>query len=106
MITRIEASRYRCFERLALDVSRYQVLVGRNGAGKSTLIEFRFCWVKYLKLEASRSLFLATEEDSRRGHLRSWIWCSPEREIGFRSLSKFVYQNLWLPNLSGRISSI
>jgi hypothetical protein len=39
MITRIEASRYRCFERLALNLARYHVLVGRNGAGKSTLID-------------------------------------------------------------------
>jgi ABC-type Mn2+/Zn2+ transport system ATPase subunit len=39
MITRIEASRYRCFERLALDLGPYQVLVGRNGAGKSTVLD-------------------------------------------------------------------
>ena len=39
MITRIEAYRYRCFEKLAVDFGRYQVLVGRNGAGKSTLLD-------------------------------------------------------------------
>lgn len=39
MITRIEANRYRCFEKLAVDFGRYQVLVGRNGAGKSTLLD-------------------------------------------------------------------
>ncbi|MCC5789792.1 MAG: AAA family ATPase [Opitutales bacterium] len=39
MITRIEAYRYRCFEKLAVDLGAYQVLVGRNGAGKSTLID-------------------------------------------------------------------
>lgn len=39
MITRIEAYRYRCFERLQLDLNQYQVLVGRNGAGKTTLID-------------------------------------------------------------------
>ncbi len=39
MITRIEANRYRCFEKLAVDFNRYQVLVGRNGAGKSTLLD-------------------------------------------------------------------
>ncbi len=39
MITRLEVSRYRCFERLALDLRPYQVLVGRNGAGKSTLLD-------------------------------------------------------------------
>jgi hypothetical protein len=39
MITRIEANRYRCFEKLAVDLGGYQVLVGRNGAGKSTLLD-------------------------------------------------------------------
>ena len=39
MITRIEAYRYRCFERLDIAVGPYQVLVGRNGAGKSTLMD-------------------------------------------------------------------
>jgi hypothetical protein len=39
MITRIEAYRYRCFEKLSVDFGHYQVLVGRNGAGKSTLLD-------------------------------------------------------------------
>lgn len=39
MITRIEAYRYRCFERLAVDLSPFQILVGCNGAGKSTLVD-------------------------------------------------------------------
>jgi len=39
MITRIEASRYRCFDKLAVDFGPYQVLVGRNGAGKTTLLD-------------------------------------------------------------------
>jgi predicted ATPase len=39
MITRIEAYRYRCFERLGVDLSPFQILVGCNGAGKSTLVD-------------------------------------------------------------------
>lgn len=39
MITHIEAYRYRCFQKLALDIGPYQVLVGKNGAGKSTLLD-------------------------------------------------------------------
>ena len=39
MITRIEAYRYRCFERLSVPLGAYTVLVGRNGVGKSTLID-------------------------------------------------------------------
>ena len=39
MITRIEATRYRCFERLDLDLQSFGVLVGANGAGKTTLLD-------------------------------------------------------------------
>jgi predicted ATPase len=39
MITRLEAIRYRCFERLGIDVGGFQVVVGANGAGKTTLLD-------------------------------------------------------------------
>ncbi len=39
MITRLEATRYRCFERLGIDVGDFRVLVGANGSGKSTLLD-------------------------------------------------------------------
>ncbi len=39
MITRLEASRYRCFERLGVDVGAFRVLVGANGSGKTTLLD-------------------------------------------------------------------
>jgi predicted ATPase len=39
MITRIEAYRYRCFEKLAVDFDRYSVVAGPNGSGKSTLLD-------------------------------------------------------------------
>lgn len=39
MITRIEAIRYRCFERLGIDVGDFRVLVGANGSGKTTLLD-------------------------------------------------------------------
>ena len=39
MITRIEATRYRCLDRLDAELDSYAVLVGANGAGKTTLIE-------------------------------------------------------------------
>ncbi len=39
MITRLEASRYRCFERLGVDVGDFRVLVGANGSGKTTLLD-------------------------------------------------------------------
>ena len=39
MITRLEATRYRCFERLSVDVGDFRVLVGANGSGKTTLLD-------------------------------------------------------------------
>lgn len=39
MITRLEASRYRCFERLGVDVGDFRILVGANGSGKTTLLD-------------------------------------------------------------------
>jgi hypothetical protein len=39
MITRIEAIRYRCFERLSLSLDSFQVFVGPNGSGKTTLLD-------------------------------------------------------------------
>lgn len=39
MITRIEAYRYRCFERLDLTLEQFQVFVGPNGSGKTTLLD-------------------------------------------------------------------
>ncbi|WEV25842.1 AAA family ATPase [Streptomyces sp. 71268] len=39
MITRIEAYNYRCFENLAVDLSRFHILAGANGSGKSTLLD-------------------------------------------------------------------
>lgn len=39
MITRLEATRYRCFARLGVDVGDFRVLVGANGSGKTTLLD-------------------------------------------------------------------
>ncbi|RUV68328.1 MULTISPECIES: ATP-binding protein [unclassified Mesorhizobium] len=39
MITRIEATRYRCFEKLDVELGEYRVLVGANGSGKTTLLD-------------------------------------------------------------------
>lgn len=39
MITRIEATNYRCLEKTDIDLKGYAVLVGANGAGKTTLLD-------------------------------------------------------------------
>jgi hypothetical protein len=39
MITRLEATRYRCFASLGIDVGGFRVLVGANGSGKTTVLD-------------------------------------------------------------------
>lgn len=57
MITRIEAYRYRCFERINVSVGNYVVLVGRNGAGKSTLIDIPVAIGEILQRQDIHSAF-------------------------------------------------
>lgn len=62
MITRIEAYRYKCFERLQLDVGRYQVIVGRNGAGKSTLLDIPTLIGEMLETRSIEKPFFGTRD--------------------------------------------
>lgn len=39
MITRIDATNYRCFERLGVPLSDFSVIAGANGSGKTTLLD-------------------------------------------------------------------
>lgn len=39
MISRLEVFRYRCFNRLDIELGNYHVLAGANGSGKSTLLD-------------------------------------------------------------------
>jgi hypothetical protein len=39
MITRIDATNYRCFERLGIDFGAFAVIAGANGSGKTTLLD-------------------------------------------------------------------
>jgi predicted ATPase len=41
VITRIEATRYRCFDKLDVEFGDFRVLVGANGSGKTTLLALR-----------------------------------------------------------------
>jgi energy-coupling factor transporter ATP-binding protein EcfA2 len=64
MITRLEATRYRCFERLGVDVGAFQVLVGANGSGKSTLLD-----LPVLLGDLLRSSNISLPFMERRAHL-------------------------------------
>ena len=64
MISRIEAYRYRCFSKLAVELGAYNVLAGANGSGKTTLLDIpvllgdllteRVCSAAFLESQPSR----------------------------------------------------
>ncbi len=60
MITRIEATKYRCFERLGIDLGPYGVVVGANGAGKTTLLDLPVLLGDMLKARDVNRAFLET----------------------------------------------
>lgn len=58
MITRLEATRYRCFERLDIDLGEYQLLVGPNGSGKTTLLDIPGLFGDLLRSHSIGSAFV------------------------------------------------
>ena len=59
MITRLEAYRYRCFDRLSVSLGGYTVLVGRNGAGKSTLVDIPVLLGEMLQKQSAHAAFFS-----------------------------------------------
>ncbi|WP_126226869.1 methylation-associated defense system AAA family ATPase MAD3 [Burkholderia ambifaria] len=57
MITRLEATRYRCFEQLGIDMSEFQIIVGANGSGKTTLIDMPSLLGELLRADNIASVF-------------------------------------------------
>lgn len=58
MITRIEATRYRCFDKLDVDLGGFRVLVGANGSGKTTLLDIPVLLGDMLKARTIGDAFL------------------------------------------------
>lgn len=65
MITRIEASNYRCFAKLSIDVDRYQVLAGANGSGKTTLLDIPILFGDLLRAQRVADAFLRPDRARR-----------------------------------------
>ncbi len=63
MITRLEATRYRCFERLGIDVGDFRVLVGANGSGKTTLLDLPGLFGDLLNSKDVAEAFLVRRKD-------------------------------------------
>lgn len=76
MITRLEAVRYRCFERLGIDLGDFRVLVGANGAGKTTLLDLPCVLGELLKADNLATTFVVRrgEQPARAGSLRELIF--------------------------------
>ncbi len=63
MITRLEAVRYRCFERLGIDLGDIRVVVGANGAGKTTLLDLPGVFGDLLRATNVGSAFVEKRQD-------------------------------------------
>jgi len=77
MITRIEAYRYRCFERLDLALERFQVFVGPNGAGKTTLLDIPIALGEMLSARSIEAAFFketASHPRARADYARDLIY--------------------------------
>lgn len=86
MISRIEAFRYRCFDRLDISVGQFHVLAGANGSGKSTLLDILILLGDVLK----RGVTAAFLEDpspvgggARAQSLRELVHCYRGNFFGF-----------------------
>lgn len=82
MITRIEATRYRCFDKLDVDLGEFRVLVGANGSGKTTLLDIPVLLGDMLKSRTIGDAFLR-ERDHRAPRASSF------RELIFQGNGDF-----------------
>lgn len=64
MITRIEATHYRCFDKVDVELASFRVVVGANGAGKTTLLDIPVLLGDLLRARGVASAF--TEKKNGR----------------------------------------
>lgn len=85
MITRLEATRYRCFERLGIDVGDFRVLVGANGSGKTTLLDLPMLLGDLLRANNVATPFMERRPDapSRAGSLEELVFAGRGSDFSF-----------------------
>lgn len=85
MITRLEATRYRCFERLGIDVGDFRVLVGANGSGKTTLLDLPVLFGDLLRANNIASPFMdrRAELPPRAGSLNELVFAGRGSDFSF-----------------------
>jgi predicted ATP-dependent endonuclease of OLD family len=76
VITRLEATRYRCFEQLGVDMSEFKIIVGANGSGKTTLIDIPSLFGELLRSDNIASVFTLKRGDmpARASALRELVF--------------------------------
>ncbi|MBX3602452.1 MAG: AAA family ATPase [Rubrivivax sp.] len=62
MITRIEATRYRCFDKLDVELGDFRVLVGANGSGKTTLLDIPVLLGDLLRVRTIDEAFMSVRD--------------------------------------------
>lgn len=85
MITRLEATRYRCFERLAVDVGEFRVLVGSNGSGKTTLLDLSVLLGDLLRTTNIATPFMERRPNAppRAGSLKELVFAERGNDFSF-----------------------
>ncbi|MBN8437111.1 MAG: AAA family ATPase [Candidatus Accumulibacter sp.] len=91
MITRLEAIRYRCFERLAVDVGDFRVLVGANGSGKTTLLDLPVLFGDLLRSTHIALPFMERRPDApaRTGSLNELIFAGRGSDFSLALEARF-----------------
>lgn len=99
MITRIEATRYRCLENIGVDIPRFGILVGANGAGKTTLLEIPRVMSDCLRQRDITQAFTQRQQGRppRCAALKELIFCAQGNEFILAlevALPEWVVMNL------------
>jgi predicted ATPase len=110
MITRLEATRYRCFEQLSVDMSAFQVIVGANGSGKTTLIDLPSLFGELLRADNIASVFTLKRGSlpARAAALRELVFAgrgddfSLALEVVLPEDQRSAWVEAWLANIKSK----
>jgi predicted ATPase len=73
MITRIQATNYRCFESLDVQLQPYSVLAGPNGSGKTTLLDIPTLFADLIQERNVSTAFLRSRQPDQSPRAQSLI---------------------------------
>lgn len=107
MITRLEATRYRCFERLGIDLGNLCILVGANGSGKTTLLDMPTLIGDLLTAKNLSDPFLLRRGDlpPRAGSLSELVYAGRGNDFSLAIEAKFP-EEIQVKVLQGALSRL